>query len=84
MGGMPYDVFTRLYDSLVWPVISYGAYIWGTKSFSCIAAVQNRAMRFFLGTGKYTPNAAVCGDMVAQKPAQNIPLEKQFRSTPST
>ena len=63
MGGMPYDVFTRLYDSLVWPVISYGASIWGTKSFSCIAAVQNRAMRFFLGTGKYTPNAAVCGDM---------------------
>ena len=63
MGGMPYDVFTRLFDSLVWPVISYGASVWGTKSFSCIAAVQNRAMRFFLGTGKYTPNAAVYGEM---------------------
>ena len=63
MGGMPYDVFTRLYDTMVWPVISYGASVWGVKSFTCINAVQNRAMRFFLGTGKYTPNAAVSGDM---------------------
>ena len=63
LGGMPYDVFTKLYDSLVWPVISYGAAIWGNKSFSCINSIQNRAMRFYLGTGKYTPTAAVGGDM---------------------
>ena len=60
---MTYDVFTKLYDTLVWPVISYGASIWGAKSFSCITAVQNGAMRLFLGTGKYTPTAAVSGDM---------------------
>ena len=35
-------------------MISYGAAIWGSKSFSCINAVQNRAMIFFLGVGKYT------------------------------
>ena len=63
LGGMPYNVFTKLYDSLVWPVISYGAAIWGDRSFSCIDAIQNRAMRFFLGVGKYTPTAAVSGDM---------------------
>ena len=63
IGGMSYDVFSKLYDTLVWPVISYGAAIWGSKSFSCINAVQNRAMRFFLGVGKYTPTAAVSGDM---------------------
>ena len=63
MGGMPYNVLTRLYDSSVWSVISYGASVWGTKSYSCITAVQNRAMRLFLGTGKYTPNAAVSGDL---------------------
>ena len=44
-------------------MISYGAAICGTKSYSSINAVQNRVMRFFLGTGKYTPNAAVHGDM---------------------
>ena len=63
IGGMPHDVFSKLFDSLVWSVISYGAAIWGYKSFSCINAVQNRAMRFFLGVGKYTPTAAISGDL---------------------
>ena len=74
MGGMPFDVFTKLFDSLVWPIISYGAAIWGSKSFSCINAVQNRAMRFFLGTGKYTPTAAVFGEM-----AWEPPIVKQWK-----
>ena len=63
IGGMPYDVFTKLYNTLVQPVISYGAAIWGIKSYSCISAIQNRAMRVFLGTGKYTPSSAIIGDM---------------------
>ncbi len=29
-GGMPHDVFTKLYDSLVVPVLEY---IWGHKEF---------------------------------------------------
>jgi hypothetical protein len=63
MGGLPYETFTKLYDSTVWATISYGAAIWGTAEFSCINAVQNRACRYFLGVGKYTPNAAVSGEM---------------------
>ena len=46
-GGFPFDAYTNLYDSLVWSVISYGAAIWGTRGFSCINAVQHRAIRFF-------------------------------------
>ena len=42
--------------------------MWGDRSFSCINADQNRAMRFFLGTGKYTPTAAVSVDMGWQIP----------------
>ena len=30
---------------------------------SCINAVQNRACRYFLGLGRYAPNAAINGDM---------------------
>jgi hypothetical protein len=45
------------------PVITYASAVWGTKSFSCVNAVHHRAMRFFLGTGKYTPIVAVQGDM---------------------
>ena len=62
-GGFPFGTFTRLYDSTVNSVISYGASIWGTREYSCINAVQHRACRFFLGVGKFTPNAAVEGDM---------------------
>lgn len=62
-GVLQYDVFTKLYDSLVCPVVLYGADIWGTKSYSCINAVQNRAARYFLSVGRYTPNAAVNGDI---------------------
>ena len=63
LGGMPFDVYSKLYDSLVWPVIAYGAALWGDRTFACIDAVQNRAMRFYLGVGRYTPTAAVAGDM---------------------
>ena len=28
LGGMPFEVFTKLYDFLVWRVIVYGAAIW--------------------------------------------------------
>lgn len=68
IGGIPYNVFTKLYDSIVWPVINYCAPIWGYKEFSCINAVQTRAMRFFLGVGKYTPNTAVYGEMAWEPP----------------
>ena len=68
-GWNAYDVLTKLYDAVVWPEINYGASVWGIKSYSCLNAVENRTMRFFLGTGKYTPTAAVSGDMGWQ-PAQ--------------
>ncbi len=63
IGGMQHKTFTKLYDSMVWSVMDYGAGIWGAYNMTCIEAVHNRAMRFFLGVRKYTPNAAVCGDM---------------------
>ena len=62
-GGMPYKIFTKLYDTMVQPIISYGAAIWGQKSFGVINAVQQRAMKFFLGVPKRAPNAGVIGDM---------------------
>jgi hypothetical protein len=62
VGGFSFDVYTKLYDTMVRPIINYSAGIWGFKSYSCINAVQNRAMRFFLGVGKYTPTAALFGE----------------------
>ena len=61
-GGFPFSTFTKLYNSTVLSVINYGASIWGSRRFTCVKAVQNRALRFFLGVGRYAPNAAVNGD----------------------
>ncbi|XP_052217139.1 uncharacterized protein LOC127835010 [Dreissena polymorpha] len=63
LGGMPYNIYTKLYDSIVWPTISYGAAIWGTQDYASINAVHHRVCRFYLGVGKYTPNAGITGDM---------------------
>ncbi|CAG2241599.1 unnamed protein product [Mytilus edulis] len=59
---------------MVWSTISYGAAVWGDKSFSCINAVQNKAIRFFMGVGRYTPNVAVNGDS-----GWTPPFVKQWR-----
>jgi hypothetical protein len=75
MGGVPYNVFTSLYDAIVWPVISYGSSIWGTNEYTCVNAVQHRAARFYLGLGKYTPNAGVDGDI-----GWKSPFVKQMRT----
>ncbi len=45
-GGVPYDCFTKLYNALVQPIIDYSASIWGTKEYTCVAAVQHRTCRF--------------------------------------
>ena len=47
-GGLPYKVYTKLYDTIVWPTISYGSMGGGGgEAYSCLNAVQNRACRFF-------------------------------------
>ena len=63
VGGLPFNVFTKLYYSIVYPVINYAASIWGNKSYSCINAVQNKAIRLFLVVGEYTSVAALEGEM---------------------
>ena len=46
VGGMPFECFTQCYGATVQSIIDYSAAVWGTKSMSCINAVQNRACRF--------------------------------------
>ncbi|XP_052256259.1 uncharacterized protein LOC127861632 isoform X1 [Dreissena polymorpha] len=74
MGGMSFAVYSKMYNSTVWPVISYASAIWGIRTYACINAVENRALRFFMGVGKYTPSAALAGDMGWQPP-----LVKQYK-----
>ena len=74
-GGLSYKCFTKLYESMVIPIIRYGAAVWGHREFSEIDAVHNRMCRYYLGVSKYTPNAAVRGDMGTRVPWQHQKLE---------
>ena len=68
IGGMPTNVYNKLYDAMVWSVINYSAGIWGTSERSTVNAVHHRALRFLLGIGKYAPNAAVNGECGVDPP----------------
>ena len=62
--NMGYNTFTKLYNSCVVPIMNYGVGIWGIYSKSQLSeAVQNRAIRSFLGVHKFSANLAINGDM---------------------
>jgi hypothetical protein len=72
-GGLPYNVYKTLYDSMVSPILEYGSHIWGQREFKCVNNVFYRANRYFMAVGKYMPNLAVLGEM-----GWEVPLIKQW------
>ena len=63
IGGMAYDIYSKLYNSLVTPVLNYGSALWGTANYRCANTIQNRACRFFLGVGSHTSTNAIRAEM---------------------
>ena len=45
------------------PILDYGASVCCFKSYTEIDSVQNRAIRYFLGVHRFTPNFAIKGDI---------------------
>ncbi len=62
-GGMTHEVYTKLIEAVVEPVLFYGACIWGLNNYPEVSVVLNKACRYFLGTGANTSNLATRGDM---------------------
>ena len=52
-GGLPFAVYTKLYDTLVWPILNYSAPIWGIRDYNVVNKLHNQACRFYLGVGRY-------------------------------
>ena len=63
VGGMDYDVLCKLYESLVEPVLLYGAGLRGLSEQKRVNTLQNKACQYFLGLGKNASNLASQGDM---------------------
>jgi hypothetical protein len=62
-GGLPYQAFSQLFESVVRPILEYGTHIWGHCEYKAINSVYHKAGRYFMCVGKYTPNLASQGDM---------------------
>lgn len=58
-----FATFTKLYNSMVESVLLYAAGVWGFEETKECKAIQNRAIRYFLGVHKYTTKLAIEGDM---------------------
>jgi len=63
INNMGFQSYTKLYENCVCPVMDYCSGIWGIRKFQIAENVHNRAMRFFLGVHRFTPIAAMTGDM---------------------
>ena len=58
-----FDVFVKLFDSQVQPIVQYGAEIWGLyDSAHCCEDVHLFALKKFLGVTSKTPNDLVYGE----------------------
>ena len=60
---MSYDVYTKMIETIVEPVLFYCSGILGTRKFPKVQSVLNKACRYFLGVTKNAPNIATRGDM---------------------
>ncbi len=58
-GGMPYAVFSKLYDNVVAPVIQYAA----AERIFLYQYCAKQSIQICMGCGKFTPNTAVRVDM---------------------
>ena len=54
--------YEKLFNNCVAPVLDYSSGVWGYKKHHCIEMVQHRALRYFLGTHRFTPLLAVEGE----------------------
>ena len=59
---MGHSSYKKYFESCVWPVINYGAEVWGYSNYNAINSVQIKAIKIFLGVHKFAANLAVTGD----------------------
>ena len=63
INGLGYYTYTSLFNSGICPILDYCSEIWGYKNYSEIDAIQNKAIRIYLGVHRFAPIAALNGDM---------------------
>jgi hypothetical protein len=57
------DVFFKLFDSQVQPILQYGAEVWGMEKGNEIEKIHMFAMKRFLNVNRCTPNDIIYGEL---------------------
>ena len=81
-GGLPFSIYTMLFDCTVCSVSDYGAEIWGFESRDAISKIHLRAARCFLGLPKHATSAGVLAEINWPEPvyrAQVRMVRQYFR-----
>ncbi len=60
---MSYRTYSKLYESMVCPVMDYGSAVWGFKTYEKLEQVHHRAIRFFTGVHRLCPIPGFVGDV---------------------
>ncbi len=62
---MNFLTFTKLFESLVIPVLEYGSAVWGITLPPSVNNIwsRSRAACFVMGVGRFHPKAAIEGDI---------------------
>ena len=58
-----YYSFMKLYNIGILPILNYGAGVWGYYYQEKHECIQRRALRYFLGVHRFSPNHAIEGDI---------------------
>jgi len=61
--NLTYDIFLKLFQTGVIPIMDYCAGVWGFNDNNAIDIIQNRAMRYFMGVNKFAPTHVLYGDL---------------------
>ena len=57
-----FDVFIKLFDTKVKPILLYASEVWGMKDIIEVERVHLLALKRFLNVSKYCSNAVVYGE----------------------
>ena len=61
--GLGYNTYTKLYNTCIIPIMDYGFGIWGYSNNDNLDKIHQRAIRVFLGVGRFTPIPSLIGDI---------------------
>ena len=61
-GTMSRNVFFKLFDTQIQPILLYGCEVWGFQRYDCLEKIHLLACKKFLRVGSSTPNCMVYGE----------------------